>query len=341
MQNTEEKSYNKYLALAAIILLGIFLLFSLGVFLNAFLGAIIIYILTKPALHWLVDKKKWNKNLAIIFVMLGSFLVLVLPLVGISYLLVEKMRGIVQNMDSMSLYFNQLKTFIFEKTKIDILSESSINSLKVYASDYASLILNGTLQVITDIAILYFILFFMLKSSKEMEEGIVKYLPYPKKSVELFSKELQAQTYSNAIITPFLMILQGLTASLGYWIFGVDDAWFWGMITGVFTIIPVVGCALIWIPLGIYAIAIGETWHGIGIFVYSLVFTINIDNLFRLILQRKFADIHPIITLLGIFIGVKYFGIAGIVFGPLLISFFIIMLKIYLSQFSKDGQIEN
>jgi predicted PurR-regulated permease PerM len=177
----------------------------------------------------------------------------------------------------------------------------------------------------------------MLKSNVEMEKKIVSFLPYNNENIKLFAKEITAQTYSNALITPLMAIVQGITASIGYWIFGVEDAIFWGMMTGVFTFIPIVGCSIIWVPLGFSMIAAGNTFGGVVVFIYTIILTTNVDNLLRISVQKRFADVHPLITVLGLLIGINYFGVSGIIFGPLLISLFLLMVKLFIKEFFKPN----
>ena len=55
----------------------------------------------------------------------------------------------------------------------------------------------------------------------------------------------------------------------------------------------------------------------------------NVDNLIRFILQKKLADIHPLITVFGVVIGLSLFGFMGIIFGPLLLSLFLLCIDIF------------
>jgi predicted PurR-regulated permease PerM len=109
---------------------------------------------------------------------------------------------------------------------------------------------------------------------------------------------------------------------------------------GIFSFIPFVGSALIWVPAAVLLLASGNTGYGIMLLAYGALVITNIDNVFRFILQKKFADVHPIITVLGVIFGVNFFGITGLIFGPLLISIFIILLKLFLEEnFSKDTKV--
>jgi Predicted permease len=105
----------------------------------------------------------------------------------------------------------------------------------------------------------------------------------------------------------------------------------------VATIIPVVGTALVWVPLVIYLFLTGEWGNAIGLLAYSLIIITNIDNLIRFVLQKKIADTHPLITIFGVIIGLSLFGFMGIIFGPLLISVFILCVDIFKKEYIEEG----
>jgi predicted PurR-regulated permease PerM len=97
--------------------------------------------------------------------------------------------------------------------------------------------------------------------------------------------------------------------------------------------VPVVGTTVVWVPIVIYLFATGKTGMGIGLLIYGAVLVGSVDNIFRFIWQKKFADVHPTITIFGVLIGVSLFGFVGLIFGPLLISMFILLLRIYRDEF--------
>lgn len=120
---------------------------------------------------------------------------------------------------------------------------------------------------------------------------------------------------------------------LGYYIFNVPDLLLWGILTCFATVIPIIGTALIWFPLVIYFIIIGDWWDAIGLLIYSALIITHVDNLIRFILQKKMADIHPLITIFGVIIGLPLFGFMGVIFGPLLLSIFILCVDIFKREY--------
>ena len=95
--------------------------------------------------------------------------------------------------------------------------------------------------------------------------------------------------------------------------------------------IPFVGSALIWLPISIMMLVNGDYFNGTAMLLAGVLVISTIDNLLRFVLQKKIADIHPLITLFGIISGLKLFGLAGVIFGPLLLSYFFILIKFYIN----------
>ena len=166
-----------------------------------------------------------------------------------------------------------------------------------------------------------------------MEAFIILILPFQKSKIEMFADELKAQTFSNAIGIPLIALAQGLFGYIIYLITGVPDAGFWAILTGFASIIPIIGTAIIWVPVCAYLFFIGSNWQGVVVILWSALIMGSMDNVIRFLLAKKMADVHPVITVLGIIIGLKYLGITGLIFGPLIISYFLILSKIYYSDY--------
>jgi predicted PurR-regulated permease PerM len=138
---------------------------------------------------------------------------------------------------------------------------------------------------------------------------------------------------ANALGIPLISIIQGVTAMLGYWIFGVRDFVLWGFLTGLFAFFPIVGTMVVWVPLVVFVFSSGNTGQGIGLTLYSLLVTGNIDYVARITLLKKIGDVHPVVTVLGVIVGLSLFGFWGFIFGPLLISYLLLLYNIYNIEF--------
>ena len=127
-------------------------------------------------------------------------------------------------------------------------------------------------------------------------------------------------------------LVQGILTGLTLWIFGVPDALFWGTVSFFLAFIPILGTPLVWGPAGLIQLSQGHTSQGIGLLVVGTVIIINVDNLLRIMLAKRMGDIHPLVTLAGIVLGVPIFGILGLVIGPLLLSYFIVLIHVFQRQ---------
>jgi predicted PurR-regulated permease PerM len=81
-----------------------------------------------------------------------------------------------------------------------------------------------------------------------------------------------------------------------------------------------VGTSLIWLPLSIAHFSSHPGWQSVGLLLYSVIVIGNVDYLARISILKRIGDVHPIITIIGVVLGLKLFGFWGFIFGPLLIS---------------------
>ena len=177
----------------------------------------------------------------------------------------------------------------------------------------------------------------MLTRINDMELWLRRNMPLKHSNVSIVIKEIKQVIYSNAVGIPIVAIVQGLAGMLGYFIFGSAEFLLMGVLTGICSIIPVVGSLLIWLPLAIYEMSQGRTWPGIGIVIWGLVVIGSVDNIARFMLQKRMSDTHPLITIFGVIIGVNLFGFLGVIFGPLMLSIFILLIKVYIDEFGRAG----
>ena len=97
--------------------------------------------------------------------------------------------------------------------------------------------------------------------------------------------------------------------------------------------IPMVGSALAWVPVALLFFAEGDATRGIIMLLYGAAIMSVLDSIFRISIQKKLGDTHPLITTFGVILGVKLFGFIGLIFGPIVIALFILLVKIYIHEF--------
>lgn len=320
---------NKSIFLVVIIVFALLLLYSISEFFTAFLGSIMFYVLFKPYMKFLVRKKKWNKSRAALLIVLISFFIILLPVLLFSGMLFNKISELVSQPDLILKYITQLQV----RLNIVLLNEKNMAEIQSRLASIVPSILNMGLSLFSSLAMMYFFMYFLLINFNRLEASIILLLPFEKRKIFLFGSELKSQTFSNAIGIPLIAVVQGLSAFFIYYIADVPEAAFWGILTGFASIIPIVGTGIIWLPICIFVFASGNTWQGFLVLAWSALVMGSADNVIRFILAKRMADVHPVVTVLGVIIGLNYMGIPGLIFGPLLISYFIILVKIYYSKY--------
>lgn len=333
--------------LRQVILLGliIFIFFILVsnfyIFLPGLLGGITLYILSRSLYFQAVYMRKWSKGwTALLFIIV--FLIIVSIPIYISIELVSpKIHELVNNQDKVMQSLQTFSARIEGLTGIEVLSQDNIRNLTQRITDLVPRLLNSTLNILSNLVMMFFILYYLLTNGKEVERSLQRIIPLQRSNVEKLASETKNLIRANALGIPIICLVQGLAATLGYWIFGVEDWGLWGFMTGVFAYFPIIGTMIVWVPLVIYQFSIGDTWPATALTIYSIVVTGNVDYLTRMSLMKKLGNVHPVITVLGVIIGLSLFGFIGLIFGPLLVSYLLVLIKIYVSEFSREKSLQD
>lgn len=323
-----QKERNIIILLIIIILGGILIYATRGI-LGAILGTLLMYTLFRNLNIFLIEKWRWRKPLAAVTIIILSIFIIVLPLAGIGTMLVNKAIDLQKNPTWVKEIVDAVNAFAGDKLGKPDLIKEQLESSAAYLGSLLTAVLGGAANMFLEVTVMYFLLYFIFINYKEFEKGLIQNLPFDNESAVTFGEELKNITYSNIIGQTFIAIVQGTTLALGFYIFGVADYFFWGVICAILSFVPLLGPPLIFVPASILLFAQGNDWQGIGLLLYGFILVINIDNVLRLVIAKRVGDIHPIITVVGVIIGIPLFGFMGLVYGPLLLSYFLIAIRIY------------
>jgi predicted PurR-regulated permease PerM len=248
----------------------------------------------------------------------------------------NKVSEIAENSERTIRAIKKQAKAIEEYTGMNIASSIDTAAISNWISKNVQNLASSGFEVFVALGIMYFMLFYMLTARKQWKESLSTYLPLKKENLNLISDESRALVQSNAIGIPLVAILQGLVALVGFIIFGIEDALFWFVVTAIGSMIPFVGTALGILPVIILQLSQGDTFSAVAIGIWGFTVVGVTDNLFRLFVQRRLADVHPMITLIGVIVGVPLFGFIGLIFGPLLVSLFLLLVKIYKHEYGNS-----
>jgi len=315
-----------------IFVIGWLIFMELLPYFSGVLGAITIYVLMRGLMIRLVQKGL-KQSLAATIIILLSIIGIVIPVSGIIMLLTNKIGNAVANSER---FLAALKLELSEwedRLNIDLASQIDIGKVTSWISENMQRFAGGTFNALIALGIMYFILYYLLTNRGRIKHSLGSFLPLSRTNVSIISDEFQRMVRSNALGIPLVALAQGIVALIGFLIFGVEDPFFWFVIVTIGSMIPFVGTLVGIIPVFILELSGGNTFAAWGILAYGLVVVGSTDNIIRLYVLKRLDDVHPLITLIGVLVGVPLFGFIGLIFGPLMIDLFLVIVGIYRKEF--------
>lgn len=327
----------KQIFLIIIILIMSYLVCSnLSMFFPSLLGAVTLYIVCRNLNVYLQEEKNWKPAWASLFILLICLVVLVLPIYFLADILISTLGDTQQYMGKLNEFLNKIQEFVISKFDIDVLSKENINKITGFATQFSTVALSGTFNTLSVVASTFFILYFMLEKGKTMERYLSKIVPLKKGNINLIGEKFRKLVIANAVGIPVVALGQGIVALIGYFIFGAPSPILLFALTAIGSMIPIVGAAIIYVPVSLFMIANGDTTNGVLLAIYCLILVGITDNILRFTLLKKLEDIHPLNTVFGIIMGMNLFGFMGLIFGPIMVSITVLLFQVYNDEFSDD-----
>jgi predicted PurR-regulated permease PerM len=319
--------------IAILMVLGWVLFQQMQSFIPAFLGALTLYVVMRKWMFKLLYIQKWKPALTACLLIFASFLVVVVPVALVINMLSSKINFAIghssQVVNALQVFAKNIET----KTGYKIVSTQNLQQLSAVLATKLPSIVGATFNTLSTLFFMYFILYFLLTEGRQLERNMYRILPMKKNHLTQVAKEIKSMVLANALGIPLIAIFQSIIALIGYLLMGVEDPLFWFVITCVAAMIPIVGAALAYVSIAVLFFADGNNWHGIAMLAYGFVIIGGVDNIARFSLAKRIGNVHPLTTVFGVIIGINLFGFIGLIFGPLLISLFMLLLKIYTLEF--------
>lgn len=309
-------------------------------FVGDILAAMVLAIVAYP-LYKKVDKQLKRESLASLLVTFFIVILLVIPALFFANTLLHETITIHNSIGSIDFHTpsERLKDLTGLNIEFDRYVEETIkdasNIFIRSSSEIISFLATGFVHLFAT----FFMLFFFLKDGKTILREIRKSLPLSEyQKTRLFKGTVDR---INGIFLGFLAlgIAEFIAAFIGFTIAGIENAMLWSLIIAIFAYIPLLGPAAVWIPSAIYLFINDQIGQAIFVAIYFfLILSFYMDNILRAQLIGKTAKINPIVSLLGIFGGILLFGIIGLIVGPLILSLFILVYKLYMEE--KEENVE-
>ncbi len=323
--------FRQMLFLGILILMGVVMLKELTFFIGSFLGALAFYIVFRGSIFRMVERHRWPAWLASLVIVMG----ICVMLLGLGYLVFELLADELEDIDmsQIPVIAREAVPKINGFVGYDIISADMVHSSMSVVTKLANSVITTTYSFAANILMTIITLYFMLTHARALEDRVGKYMPFRGESRSVLLEDITSIIYSNAVGIPLMMLCQGLVAALVYWIFGLPNLIFWAFMTALCGLVPMVGTVIVSVPLGIWVIADGSVWKGILLILCGVLVIANVDNLARIILNKKISNTHPLIVIFGVILGIPLFGFWGIIFGPLMISVFLLLIRIYYKEY--------
>ncbi len=309
-----------------IFLLGLALLAALAPYASGLIGGLVLTVIFTPAHLWLA--RRMPARAAAGVVVLLALVIIVVPSVVFAGLVVDQAQSIATGVIGGPL-IDRIKVLEIGGVVIGPKLAGMGEKLVSWIGSAAFGFLGTATRMGLNLSIALFITYYLLLSGGRAWAAVKPYIPFSSASADLLKDRFRDVTISTVIGTGLVAAIQGTIVGLGFWFTGLSNAVFWGLVTMVFAILPVVGSGLVWGPGALSLVLGGHAGVAFALVVVGIFVVGNVDLLVRPAVFRRYAQIHPLVTLIGAFAGVGYFGLLGILIGPLALSYFFELIRIF------------
>ncbi len=350
----EEKVFTRttftYVFLLGTFAIVLYLIFRiLQPFLLAIFLTVVIFTLLSPAHQKLLNCLHHSPNISALLMCLGLTVVLVVPLVLLVVALARqagdlytflhdpatllKMRAWAD--PNTNTWVAWLQGWLPESVTIDdiwatVSEEARSVGLAVLGGMAA--LLGRIFTFIIDYFIVFFGLFYLLRDSNYFANALRRISPLSDREETMFVEVFRDVTSASVVGTLLTAAAQGFLSGLIYLVLGVPNAVLWGTLTAVTSLLPLVGTATVWIPLGLYLFFAGAPYRALGLVAFEAVAVVSVDNLLRPWLIRGRVPMHSLLVFFSILGGITYFGIFGVILGPLVLAIGLTFFELYLER---------
>jgi predicted PurR-regulated permease PerM len=318
-------------------LLGTGLAVALAPYATGLIGAVVLYVIFAP-LNTALRRRLNPVAAATLLTVLAIVLVLV-PGLSFAGLIVsqaqEMATGVVQSPLLRRLADPHLRIGGFAiGPRLATLGEN----LVTWIGSSAFGLIGTATRLALNLTIAFFGFYFLLLRPNETWELVSPYIPFSHENTERLRQRFRDVTNSTLVGTLLVAAAQGVLVAMGFAMTGLSNAVFWGAVTAIFAILPLVGSGLVWGP-GAISLAVDGRWGAaIGLALWGGLGVGMVDNVLRPLVYRRWASIHPVVTLVGAIGGVRYFGILGILIGPLALSYFFELTRMYRQEYVESSR---
>jgi predicted PurR-regulated permease PerM len=338
-----EKRIRGFVALTIIIILLLVAVQGLFPIASYLFGSLVLFVLSKPLFDRLRDYKI-PKSISAVLVIIVTLIFIILPFVFIIGILTSEIQNILKQANLLNEVTTLLNQFLPEFDLTGDLSKQ-ISDLTGIFSNVALTVTKSFNDLFIGFGIMYFTLYYLLTADqKKLKETVYALVPFNHDNTDKLMKEFRNLTYSIFISTVVMAGLQGIIVTIGLYLVGLENALIWGVVTSILALIPIVGPILILAPAAGITFLQENYVLAVGFGILSVIVLLT-DNFLRPVIQNRLGNIHPLISLFGLLVGLPLFGAMGLIVGPLLLSYLISLVQMFIKEYvepeKKTAEIPN
>ncbi|MFA5182337.1 MAG: AI-2E family transporter [Syntrophales bacterium] len=178
----------------------------------------------------------------------------------------------------------------------------------------------NTIIFAVNFSIMLYTLFFFIRDGDRFVRMIMKLMPLEQEREALILERFSATARATLKVTLIIGGIQGILGGSVFFLTGVKGALTWGTLMVFTSIVPAVGCSLVWAPAGIVMVMLGHFWEGVIILAFGVIVISHVDALLRPLLLGHDVQMHTLLIFLSTLGGLALFGISGFVIGPVITS---------------------
>ncbi len=319
----------KQRAAALVIALGAAIVAALLPFAAGLLGAAVLYVICAPAHRRLC--RVLPPRVSALTVVAVALVLILLPGASLLGLVLNQAPETVRGMQDGEI-FRRVSQLRIAGVDVGAQMATAGGSIVSWVSQQALAFFGSAARGMLALVIAFFGVYYLLVSPGAVWGPLRDFLPFSPRNTELLRERFLLVTEATLVGTAMTALVQGTMVGVAFWAVGLPDAAFWGFMTGLASVLPVMGSALIWGP-GVIVLLVGGELAGAAVLAVVGGIAGSMDNFVRLFVYRAVSDIHPMATLVGAFAGLKYFGLLGVLLGPLAIAYFFELLRMYRREY--------
>lgn len=317
-------------AVLVVTLLGMAILIAIVPFASGLLGATVLYVMCVPVYRRL--DRVLNSDLAAAITLVGAILLIAFPIGWIIFLAADQVPEVLTGAQKSNVV-QRLSAIRVGRLQIGTEIAKASGAIIQWLSSQAFDVVGSAARVTLNLVISFFALYYMLVSAETTWGAFRRVLPFSEETADELRERFYSVTYATMLGTTLTAVMQGTLVGFAFRIVGIPNAALWGVVTSVASILPVLGSALVWLP-GTLFLLLQQRYGAAGtLFAIGAILASNIDNVIRPIVFKRVSNIHPMVTLVGAFAGVAYFGLLGILLGPLAIQYFFVLARLYREEY--------